>query len=64
MTHHNEGVPIADTDRIVVPPLEGFVMNRVLGTAKHYPAGIIFLDWDQGGMPLHWPSRKVVLGGR
>ena len=25
------GVPIADGDRIVVPPLEGFVMNRVLG---------------------------------
>lgn len=24
-------VPIADEDMIYVPPLEGFVMNRVLG---------------------------------
>mmetsp|Transcript_12378 Transcript_12378/g.31660 ORF Transcript_12378/g.31660 Transcript_12378/m.31660 type:complete len:856 (-) Transcript_12378:2026-4593(-) len=41
------GVPIADDDRIYVPPLEGFVMNRVLGDYFENLLYKIFVTIDQ-----------------
>ena len=43
------GVPIGDRDRIVIPPLEGFVMNRVLGDYMEqllYKVMIVMLNGD------------------
>lgn len=40
-------VPIDDTDYIIVPPLEGFVMNRVLGDYFETLLYKIFVSIDE-----------------
>lgn len=40
-------VPVDDTDFIVVPPLEGFVMNRVLGDYFETLLYKIFVSIDE-----------------
>jgi len=40
-------VPIEDSDYVVVPPLEGFVMNRVLGDYFETLLYKIFVSIDE-----------------
>ena len=40
-------VPISDSDCIIVPPLEGFVMNRVMGDAFENLLYKIFVSIDE-----------------
>lgn len=40
-------VPVYDHDRIIVPPLEGFVMNRVLGDYFETLLYKIFVSIDE-----------------
>lgn len=40
-------VPVENTDHIVVPPLEGFVMNRVLGDYFETLLYKIFVSIDE-----------------
>lgn len=40
-------VPVYDSDRIIVPPLEGFVMNRVLGDYFETLLYKIFVSIDE-----------------
>lgn len=47
-------VPIHESDRIIVPPLEGFVMNRVLGDYFETLLYKIFVSLDE-----HTPIREV-----
>lgn len=47
-------VPITESDRIIVPPLEGFVMNRVLGDYFETLLYKIFVSIDE-----HTPIREV-----
>ena len=46
-------VPIHESDRIIVPPLEGFVMNRVLGDYFETLLYKIFVSLDE-----HTPIRE------
>lgn len=47
-------VPIHESDRIIVPPLEGFVMNRVLGDYFETLLYKIFVSIDE-----HTPIKEV-----
>jgi len=40
-------VPVYESDRIIVPPLEGFVMNRVLGDYFETLLYKIFVSIDE-----------------
>lgn len=49
-------VPVYESDRIIVPPLEGFVMNRVLGDYFETLLYKIFVSIDE-----HTSVREVRL---
>ena len=40
-------MPVYESDRIIVPPLEGFVMNRVLGDYLETLLYKIFVSIDE-----------------
>jgi hypothetical protein len=47
ISHNHQQVPIASDDQISVPPLEGFVMNRVLGDYFENLLYKIFVSVDE-----------------